>query len=120
MKPKPQEKTKKATDHPTQRHWREMNRKQRRETMRKIQSEDISLEVVHPDAAGIDRLGAPVAIKAMAAKLARLVYRMLCYGMKYVDQGAALYQAQHRQLQIRQLNRKAISLGYQLIRVPAV
>ena len=31
-----------------------MNRKQRRETMRKIQSEDISLEVVHPDAAGID------------------------------------------------------------------
>src|SRR5258705_1549415 len=25
------------------------------------------------------RLGAPVAIKAMAAKLARLVYRMLCY-----------------------------------------
>jgi transposase len=54
MKPKPQEKTKKATGHPTQRHWREMNRKQRRETMRKIQSEDISLEVVHPDAAGID------------------------------------------------------------------
>ena len=31
-----------------------MNRKQRREMMRKIQSEDLSLEVVHPDAAGID------------------------------------------------------------------
>jgi transposase len=28
------------------------------------------------------RLGAPIAIKAMAAKLARLVYRMLRYGMK--------------------------------------
>src|SRR5437667_5716131 len=54
MKPKPQEKTKKATDHPTERHWREMNRKQRREMMRKIQSEDLSLEVIHPDAAGID------------------------------------------------------------------
>ena len=54
MKFKPQEKTKKATDHPTQGHWNEMNRKQRREMMRKIQSEDISLEVVHPDAAGID------------------------------------------------------------------
>jgi transposase len=65
------------------------------------------------------RLGAPVAIKAMAAKLARLVYRMLRYGMKYVDKGPALYQAQHRQLQIKQLNRKAASLGYQLIRVPA-
>src|SRR5246500_4122155 len=54
MKIKPQERTKKATDHPTQRHWHEMNRKQRRETMRKIQSEEISLEVVHPNAAGID------------------------------------------------------------------
>src|SRR5216683_3841666 len=65
------------------------------------------------------KLGAPVAIKAMAAKLARLVYRMLRYGMKYVDKGAALYQAQHRHLQIKQLNRKAASLGYQLIPVPA-
>ena len=31
-----------------------MNRKQRRELTRKIQSQDLSLEVVHPDAAGID------------------------------------------------------------------
>ena len=31
-----------------------MNRKQRRETMRKVQSNDLSLEVVHPNAAGID------------------------------------------------------------------
>ena len=31
-----------------------MNHKQRREVMRKIQSEDLSLQVVHPDAAGID------------------------------------------------------------------
>src|ERR1700739_2187454 len=54
MKPKQQEKTKKATDHSTHRHWHEMNRKQRRETTRKIQSEDLSLEVIHPDAAGID------------------------------------------------------------------
>jgi hypothetical protein len=30
-----------------------MNRKQRRETIRKIQSGDLSLEVVHPDAADI-------------------------------------------------------------------
>src|SRR5262249_37595231 len=33
------------------------------------------------------RLGTPIAIKAMAAKLARLVYRMLCYGIEYVDRG---------------------------------
>src|SRR5258708_33511949 len=54
MKPKPKEKTQKATGDPTQPHWHEMNRKQRLETMRKIQSEDLSLEMVHPDAAGID------------------------------------------------------------------
>ncbi len=54
MKPQPREKAKKATDHSTQCHWNEMNRKQRREMMRKMQSEDLSLEVVHPHAAGID------------------------------------------------------------------
>ena len=54
MKPKPKEKNKGATNHPTQHHWHEMNRKQKREMMRKIQSEDLSLEVIHPDAAGID------------------------------------------------------------------
>ena len=54
MKSKPEEKNKKATNHPTQHHWHEMNRKQRRETMRKIQSEELSLKVIHPHAAGID------------------------------------------------------------------
>src|SRR4051794_2728603 len=43
------------------------------------------------------RLARPVAIKAMAAKLARLVYRMLRYGMQFVDKGAEYYQARHRQ-----------------------
>src|SRR5438093_13121713 len=54
MKPKQQEGTRKATCRPTQGHWHQMNRKQRRETMRRIQRENLSLEVVHPDAAGID------------------------------------------------------------------
>src|SRR5499425_2195739 len=54
MKPKPGEKSKGATNHPTRHHWHEMNRKQKREMMRQIQSEDLSLEVIHPDAAGID------------------------------------------------------------------
>jgi len=53
------------------------------------------------------KLGAAVATKAMAAKLARLVYRMLRYGMPYVDRGAEFYQAQHRQLQIKYLKWKA-------------
>ena len=57
------------------------------------------------------KLGAPVAIKAMAAKLARLVYRMLRYGMKYVDQGAEFYEVQHRKQQVIHLKRKAAQLG---------
>src|SRR3989454_2201991 len=54
MKPKQQGETRKAPCRPTQGHWHQMNRKQRREMMRRIQSENLSLEVVHPDAAGID------------------------------------------------------------------
>jgi transposase len=65
------------------------------------------------------RLGAPVAIKAMAAKLARLVYRMLRYGMKYVDQGAAFYELKHRELQLHQLKWKAAKLGYKITPMPA-
>ncbi len=33
---------------------RRMNRKERRELTRKIQADDISLKIIHPDAAGID------------------------------------------------------------------
>ena len=65
------------------------------------------------------RLGAPVAIKAMAAKLARLVYRMLRYGMKYVDRGAAFYDEQHRARQITRLKWKAGQLGLQVVEAPA-
>jgi len=36
------------------RHSQLRNRKQRRELARKIEAKDISLEVKHPDAAGID------------------------------------------------------------------
>jgi len=53
MKSRPPERGK-ITDHARRGHWNEMNRKQRREMIRKMQSEDLSLEVVHPDAAGID------------------------------------------------------------------
>jgi hypothetical protein len=54
MKTYPPQKVQKATNPSTGSHWNEMNRKQRCETMRKIQSEDLSLKVVHPHAAGID------------------------------------------------------------------
>ena len=65
------------------------------------------------------KLGTPLAIKAMAAKLARLAHRTLRYGIKYVDQAAAFYVAQHRHLQIRHRKFKAASIGYQLIQISA-
>jgi len=65
------------------------------------------------------RLGAPIAIKAMAARLARLVYRMLRCGMQYVDQGAVFYEAQHRLSQIKQLKWKAHKLGFRSVQTPA-
>ena len=49
-----QEKTGRTAHCPQTVGWHEMNRKQRREMARKIQAEDLSLEVVHPHAAGID------------------------------------------------------------------
>jgi hypothetical protein len=56
MKAKSKENSKAVhkTKSPSQPQWHQMNRKQRRDLARTIQSEEISLEVVHPDAAGID------------------------------------------------------------------
>src|SRR3981081_4738758 len=55
MKNQPPQSSKKSSRQPTSpKPWSEMNRKQRREMQRKIQSQDLNLEVVHPDAAGID------------------------------------------------------------------
>ena len=65
------------------------------------------------------RLGAPVAIKAMAAKLARLVYRRLRCGMQFVDKGAWFYKQKHRQRRISSLKRKAAELEFQLVEAPA-
>jgi transposase len=61
------------------------------------------------------RLGAPIAIKAMAAKLARLVYRILRYGVQYLDRGAEFYEAQHRKRQIKNLRSTAAKLGFRLV-----
>src|SRR6266478_9048623 len=65
------------------------------------------------------RLGPPIAIKAMAARLARLVYRMMRYGMRFVDRGAEFYETQHRRRQINSLKRKAANLGLKIIAAPA-
>jgi len=51
----------------------------------------------------------------MAAKLARLVYRLLRYGMQFADRGAAFYENQYRNLQIDHLKWKAIRLGFRIV-----
>jgi len=63
------------------------------------------------------RLGPPKAITAMAAKQARLVYRMLKYGQEYVDRGAVIYEQKYREQQIRFLEKKAAQNGFALVPV---
>ena len=61
------------------------------------------------------KLGTPKAQKAMANKLARIVYRMLKYKEAYVDKGRDFYDQKYRQQQVRMLQRKAAELGLQLV-----
>ena len=59
--------------------------------------------------------GAPKAITATARKLACLVYRMLRYGMDYVDDGQQQYEQRYQEQQRKYLEKKAAALGYQLV-----
>jgi transposase len=60
------------------------------------------------------KLGAPKAITAMAHRLARLVYRMMKYGQRYIDKGAEYYEHRYRRQQIEFLTKKAAKLGFQI------
>lgn len=61
------------------------------------------------------RLGNPKAITAMAATLARLVYRMLKYGQEYVDVGQAAYEENYREQKLKQITRQAAQHGFALV-----
>jgi hypothetical protein len=60
------------------------------------------------------KLGAPKAITAMAHRLARLVYRMLKYGQRYVDKGTEYYEQRYRNQQTHLLKKNATKLGFQI------
>jgi transposase len=62
--------------------------------------------------------GAPKAVTATAHKLARLVYRMLKYGMTYVDRGQLHYENDYRQRSIHLLAKRARQLGYTIVPNP--
>jgi transposase len=61
------------------------------------------------------RRGPAVAVKAMAAKLARLIYNMLRHGMEYVDRGIEFYEQQQRERRVYTLVKNAAQLGFQLV-----
>jgi transposase len=61
------------------------------------------------------KLGPPKAVTAMAHRLARLVYRMLKYGQRYVDKGAEYYEQRFRNQQIQALHKRATKLGFQIV-----
>lgn len=63
------------------------------------------------------KLGTPKAITATARKLACLVYRMLRYGMAYVDAGQHQYEQRYQEQQLRLLKKKAAALGYAVVNI---
>jgi transposase len=62
------------------------------------------------------RLGPAKAITAAAHKLARLVYSLLKYGEEYVAKSMEEYEREHRERQVRGLHRKALELGFDLVK----
>jgi len=63
------------------------------------------------------RLGPGKAIKAMAAYLARLIYRMLTRGQAWVDRGAQQYETKRQTRETHSLQRRAAAMGFRLVPV---
>jgi len=61
------------------------------------------------------RLGAPKAITATAHKLARIFYSMIKNGEEYVDQGQEYYEEQYRGRVLKNLKKRAQSMGFALV-----
>jgi len=61
------------------------------------------------------RLGAPKAITAAAHKLARIFYSLLTRGAAYCPPDINAYEQQHRERTLKQLQKKAQVLGFDLI-----
>jgi len=62
-----------------------------------------------------NRLGAPKAITATAHKIACIFYRMLKYGQEYVEMGLDHYEKQYKERLLKNLQKKASELGFELI-----
>jgi len=60
------------------------------------------------------RLGPPKAIKALAHKLARLLYRMLKHGAAYIEAGERYYEEKYQRHILARLHKQAAHFGFQL------
>lgn len=63
------------------------------------------------------RKGANVAVFATARKLAILIYRMLRYGVAYVDEGLQTYEQRFQESKLRMCQQIANQFGYKLIQL---
>jgi len=61
------------------------------------------------------RIGPSKAITATAHKLAILIYRMLKFGMDYVDQGQEVYERQYKERLLHSLRKRARTMGYEMV-----
>jgi hypothetical protein len=61
------------------------------------------------------RLGRDVAVFATARKLATLLYRLIRWGQKYVDEGAEAFEKRYEAMRIAALKVKAKQLGFELV-----
>lgn len=61
------------------------------------------------------RVGKAKAVTATARKLAVLFYNALRHGTKYQDAGADYYEEQHKQRVVRNLRRRARTMGFELV-----
>ena len=100
MKPDKQEQQEKASGRQAPGGWQQMNRKQRREWTRKMQAEEISLQVVHPDAAGIDIGNESHYVAVPPSRDSQPVRRFGCTTAELKDMAAWLKQCRIRTVAI--------------------
>lgn len=66
------------------------------------------------------KVGAPKAITATAYKIARLIYSMMKHGEEYVDAGQDYYDQQYKERIVRNMQKRALMLGFELTPVTAL
>lgn len=61
--------------------------------------------------------GYKVAIKATARKISVLFYRFMVNGLEYVEKGLQEYEEQYKQITLKNMAKKAHSIGYELVAI---